>query len=285
MVKLLTAITFLACVFNYEFAAGQIKEPRVDPKWVEEVAPYRIAGNLYFVGTKDLCCYLITTPQGHCLINTGVASSYDVIRRNIIQLGFRIEDLKILLCSQAHYDHLGAMAAIKQASGARMLIEEHDAKVLSDGGSSDYEMGKYGMTFEPVKVDSILHDGDIISLGGTSLKLLHHGGHTKGSSSFVFTVADSARQYRVLIANMPTVIMDGKIQDVKNYPAMAADYKHTFKSLKRQRFDLWFAAHDSQCHINTKHKAGAPYNPEAFRDPDGFTQELKELEADFKTHL
>jgi metallo-beta-lactamase class B len=285
MAKFLAAITFLACVFSYEIAAGQIKEPRIDPKWVEEVAPFRIAGNLYYVGTKDVCCYLITTPQGNVLINTGVASSFDVIRRNISQLGFRIEDLKILLCSQAHYDHLGGMAAMKKASGAKFWVEEHDAQVVSDGGSSDYEMGKHGMTFEPIKVDSLLHDGAVISLGGTGIKLLHHGGHTKGSSSFIFTVADSARQYRVLIANMPSVIVDGKIKDVKNYHEMEADYRHTFQSLKEQRFDLWFAAHDSQCHINTKHRPGDPYNPEAFRDPKGFAKELKELEADFRSHL
>ena len=263
-------------------ARAQVKEPRIDEKWIKEVAPYRIAGNLYFVGTQDLGCYLVTTPKGHVLINTGVASSFETIAKNISKLGFKATDIKILLCSQAHYDHMGAMAAMKQLSGARFCVEEHDAQVVRDGGVSDYEMGKYGRTFAPVQPDELLHDESIVKLGAVSIKVLHHPGHTKGSCSFLFTVTDSAKSYRVLIANMPTVIVESKLHEVKSYPNMIADYKKTFKSLKEQKFDLWFAAHDSQCQINTKHKAGDAYNPEAFRDQKGFDEQVAELEKEFR---
>src|SRR4029078_2426859 len=126
--------------------------------------PFRIAGNLYYVGTYDLACYLITTTKGNILINTGLASSASQIKNNIEKLGFKVSDTKILLTTQAHYDHMGAMAAIKQSTGAQMMVDEKDAEVLPSGGNSDYELGHYGTAFKPVKPDRLLLDGDPIRL-------------------------------------------------------------------------------------------------------------------------
>ena len=166
--------------------AQKVHEPKTDSNWVKPYPPFRIAGNLYYVGTYDLACYLITTTQGNILINTGLAASAAQIKNNIEALGFRFADTKILLITHAHYDHTGAMAAIKKSTGAQLMVDEKDADVLATGGSSDYELGKYGATFEYVKADRLLHNNDTIKLGNMQLVMLHHPGHTKGSCSFLF---------------------------------------------------------------------------------------------------
>src|SRR5258706_1811822 len=131
--------------------AQKVHEPKTDSNWVKPYPPFRIAGNLYYVGTYDLACYLVTTTQGNILINTELAASAAQIKNNIEALGFRVADTKILLITHAHYDHTGAMAAIKKSTGAQLMVDEKDADVLETDGSSDYELGRDGTTFEPVK--------------------------------------------------------------------------------------------------------------------------------------
>lgn len=258
--------------------AQKFKEPFLKDEWVQDYAPFRIAGNLYYVGSNDLGCYLITTPQGHILINTGVASSADMLQKHMAQLGFNLKDVRILLTTQVHYDHVGAFAELKRRTHAQIMVQEADAAVLADGGKSDYYFHDMAPVFEPVKPDRILHDGDVVELGGARLQLLHHPGHTKGSCSFVLDVADGRHTYRVLIANMPSVIVEENVDEVVSYPGMAADYDYTFASLKKQHFDLWVASHASQFNMHQKHKPGDKYNPEAFRDDAGFRQSVAELE-------
>ena len=133
-------------------------------EWSKPYPPFRIAGNLYYIGTYDLGCYLITTSQGNILINTGLAASAPQIKNNIEKLGFKLSDTKILLTTQAHYDHLGAMAAIKKMTGAKVMADEGDASVMADGGSSDYAMGGHGSIYALLAADSLLHDGDTHSV-------------------------------------------------------------------------------------------------------------------------
>src|SRR5882724_2735575 len=150
------AMALLICL---QTTAQKINEPQnTDPQWSQPYPPFRIVGNVYYVGTYDLACYLIVTTKGSILINTGLAASGTMIKSNIEALGFKLSDVKILLTTQAHYDHVGAMAAIKKQTGAEMWADEKDAGVITDGGSSDYELGKDGVTFEPIKVDRRLKD-------------------------------------------------------------------------------------------------------------------------------
>src|SRR6185437_13911358 len=121
--------------------AQKLFVPNFDTTWVKDQEPFRIAGNLYYVGSYELCSYLITTPKGHILINTGIPGSDSMIRRHVEALGFKFTDIRILLTNQAHYDHVGAMAAIKKATHARLMIEEKDIPVMTDGGSSDFDLG------------------------------------------------------------------------------------------------------------------------------------------------
>lgn len=264
---------------------AQVHEPSQNGDWLKPYPPFRIVGNLYHVGTYDLASYLITTDEGNILINTGLASSAPLIKDNIEKLGFKFSDIKILLLTHAHFDHVGAMMEIKKQTGAVLMVDAKDAEVLADGGSSDYELGHYGKTFEPVKANRLLYDGDTISLGNMQLVTLHHPGHTKGACSFLFTVKDSSRSYRVLIANMPSIITSKRFADIIDYPGIANDYAYTLHSLKHLHFDIWLASHASQFQMHAKHQPGDGYNPAAFIDQSGYDAELKTLQHDYEEKI
>lgn len=237
------------------------------------------------MGTYDLGCYLITTSKGNILINTGLASSGAQIKSNIEALGFRLADTKLLLTTQAHYDHLGAMATIKKWTGAKFWVNTPDATVVADGGASDYAFGTGTPSFEPVKVDSLLKNGDTIRLGDATLVLLSHPGHTKGSCSYLLQTKDAKRGYTVLVANLPGIVIEKKFEEVHSYPGIAADYAATFRSLKSLRFDLWVASHASQFELHKKRKPGGAYRPAAFSDLAGFNAAVAELEKAYEEHL
>lgn len=260
----------------------QVKEPNPIPTdWERPYTPFRIVGNLYYVGTYDLACYLITTPQGHVLINTGVASSAKQIEHNIRSLGFKMSDLKVLLTTQAHYDHLGAMAQIKKITSALLMANEADKPAIEDGGKSDYAFGGDVATFQPVKVGRILKDGDSVRCGNQTIQMLHHPGHTKGSCSFLFSVKDGSKTYRVLIANMPSIVIEGKLDSVAGYSSISKDYAYTFDAMKSLTFDIWLASHASQFKLHSKRKPGDEYNPAAFVDRAGYDALLSDLQLEY----
>ena len=166
-----------------------------------------------------------------------------------------------MLTTQAHFDHLGALAAIKKETGAQFWIDAADAQVAKDGGSSDYELSRLGVSFAPIAPDRLLKDKDVIALGDTRLVLLHHPGHTKGSCSYLLDVKDSSRTYKVLIANIPTIITERRFAEVKEYPSIREDYAYTLNAMKHLEFDIWVASHASQFNLHKKHIPGDPYNP------------------------
>ena len=274
-------LVFLLACSSLSSIGQTVQEPKdLSEEWYRPYAPFRIVGNLYYVGTYDLACYLIVTEKGNILINTGLASSAEIISANIRTLGFKLSDTEILLTTQAHYDHVGAMANIKKTSGAKMWVNERDADVMKDGGSSDYALGTGVATYAPVTPDKLLKDGDIITLGTTKLKLLAHPGHTKGSSSYLFETKDNKRTYKVLIANIPTIVTSKRFDEVSGYPEIAKDYTQTLKAMKNLKFDIWVASHASQFELHRKHQAGTTYNPNAFMDRKGYDETLSEIEQE-----
>jgi len=279
--KKISLLISLICLGLGVFAQKVVQPAITDPNWSRPYPPFQIAGNLYYVGTYDLACYLITTSQGNILINTGIADSAPVIKANIEALGFKFKDIKILLTTQAHFDHMGAMAAIKKLTGAKMMVDAGDVGVVTDGGRSDYSLSGDVSTYVPVKVDRILHNDDVIKLGNMRLIMLHHPGHTKGSCSFLFDVKDQKRSYRVLIANLPTIVTDRKFSDIPSYPNIAQDYAYTLNAMKKLSFDIWLASHASQFELQRKHKPGAGYNPDAFIDRKGYDSEINDLQNEF----
>lgn len=259
--------------------------PYYDPTWSKPYEPFRIAGNVYYVGTHDLACYLIATPQGHILINSGLAESAAMIRKSVETLGFKFSDINILLTTQAHYDHVAGLAQIQQETGAKMMVNDADAQVLADGGSSDFIFGGKGSTFAPVKADRLLHDGDTVQLGGTKLLVLHHPGHTKGSTSFMLDVKDEKRSWKVLIVNIPSILSQTRISGMPAYPNVGKDYDYTLKSLRKLQFDLWVASHASQFGLHDKRKEGDAYRPEIFNDRPAFEASINSVQLDYNKRL
>lgn len=278
--KKIALILMLAFAFLYK--AQVVSEPKNNPEeWSKLYDPFRIAGNLYYVGTYDLASYLIITDKGNILINTGLADSLPTIKNNIKKLGFNYKDIKILTLTQAHFDHMGAMADIKKETAAKLYVDAKDAEELKSGGKTDYELGKYGVTFKPVKPDFLLQNNDKIKLGNTTLTLLHHPGHTKGSCSFLFETKDQNQTYKVLIANLPSIIIDGTFSEVKKYPSIQNDYAETLKAMKNINFDLWVASHASQFDLHKKRKEGDSYDPQLFMDKENYFKKLQNLEQDY----
>ena len=146
-----------------------------DPTWLEPFPPFRIADNLYYVGSKGLANYLITTPQGHILINSDLEANVPLIRASIEKLGFKFSDIKILLINQGHWDHDAGSAAIKKLTGAQYMVMDADVSVVESGGKTDFHYGNDPSThYPPVKVDRILHDGDRVTLGGSGADRASH---------------------------------------------------------------------------------------------------------------
>jgi metallo-beta-lactamase class B len=251
--------------------------------WTRPFPPFRIIGNIYWVGSYDLSTYLITTPEGNILINTGVGDTAQQIAKSVEQLGFKLADTRILTSTHGHFDHVAGMAALKRLTGARLIVSEPDKPLLESGGKADFRFGSTpGAQFEPVTVDSTFKDGDSITLGGTTLVAHIHAGHTKGATSFTTTVQDGGKSYRVIIANMGSINPGVTLGGMPGYPGIAQDYAKTFLAQKDMKIDVWLASHASQFRLHDKYKPGDPYNPERFVDPQGYLAAVQRLE---KTYL
>jgi metallo-beta-lactamase class B len=254
-----------------------------NPDWTRPFPPFRIIGNIYWVGSYDLSTYLITTPQGNILINTGVGDTAKQIKASVEQLGFKLTDTKILTATHGHFDHVAGLAELKRMTGARLVASEGDKELLESGGKADFRFGDSpGARFEPVKVDQVFKDNDTISLGGTVLTTHHHPGHTKGATSFTANVQEAGKTYRVIIANMGSINPGVTVSGMAKYPGIAQDYARTFRAQKDMSIDIWLASHASQFKMHDKYKPGDAFNPDRFVDPAGFRAAVQQLE---KTYL
>src|SRR5436190_19567516 len=239
------------------FALASPSLAQSDPNWTRPFPPFRIVGNLYWVGSYDLATYLITTPQGHILINTGVGDTAKQIKASVERPGFNLADTKILTATHGHFDHVAGMAELKRMTGARLIVSEEDKELLESGGKADFRFGDTpGARFEPVKVDDTFKDSDPISLGGTVLTVHHHPGHTKGATSFTLNVQDSGKTYRVVIANMASINPGVTVSGMPTYPLIGVDYAQTFISQKDMKIDVWLASHAGQFRMHDKYKPG-----------------------------
>ena len=243
------------------------------PEWSKPVAPFHIAGPVYFVGTEELGCYLLKGREGDILINTGLADSPPLILASLKQLGVELKDIKILLTNQAHLDHVGGFAEMQRLTGAKVWATAGDAPLMESGGAAD----PAGLgTYAPVKVDRVLKDGEGLALGELRLRVIATPGHTPGSVSYELTYTDGGRARTLLFVNLPTVVMPLKSP---KYPAIVADLRGSFVRLKKLRPDIWVAAHVSQCGLAEKAKAGR------FEDPAGYAKAVADCEADFEAKV
>ena len=256
---------------------GALPEFEMPPAWVTNHEPFRIVGNLYGVGGQDLAVYFIPSDAGHILINTAAQGSIKHISANIESLGFSLNDVKILLSMQSHFDHTADLAKIRELTGAKMYATKKDAPILEDGGFSDPHFGGLE-TFRPITVDKIVEDGELIEVGSTRLKVHYHPGHTEGSSSYSMEIQENGKTYKVLIANLGTINPGKRMILDPTYPGVAEDFNYTYNNQKNIEVDIWVAAHKSQYGFDKKYRRGQPYNPETFVDPEGFIDAIEKLE-------
>jgi metallo-beta-lactamase class B len=258
------------------------------PDWTEPFPPFKIAGNLYYVGSKGLASYLITTPQGHILINSDLPENVPLIRASMERLGFRFSDLKILLISHAHWDHDAASDTIKQLTGAQYQVMDGDVSVVETGGKTDFQYGSSaGSPYRPTKVDRVLHDGDEVRLGGTVLVAHLTPGHTKGCTTWTMKVEEGGRSYHVVIVGSPNVNPGYRLVENNAYPRIAADYETMFRVLKSLPCDIFLGAHGGYFDLEAKYarlKEGAAA-PGPFVDPDGYRKFVAEREQAFEAEL
>ena len=255
-----------------------------NPNWTRPFPGHRVIANLYAVGTYDLGVFLITTGDGHILINTGLEDSTSLIRENVESLGFRLEDVEILLTMQAHWDHTAAMAEIREIADAQVWATAGDARVLEDGGFSDAHFGGR-QSFRPVSVDRIITDGEVIELGEIRLTVHEHPGHTEGSSSYTMQVSENGRNYNVAIANMGTINAGKRLVVDPTYPGVAEDFARTYASQKAMAVDVWVSAHGGQYGLHEKYEPGQAYSPETFVAPAGFLAAVEALEGAYLEQL
>ena len=219
--------------------------------WTTPLHAHRVVANLYAVGTMDLGMYLVVTDAGHILINTGVHQSDVLVRDNLASLGFELEDVKILLSTQSHWDHTGALAEIKRQTGARLWATRRDAPVLRDGGYSDPQFGG-GEMFEPVEVDELVVEG---------------------------------RELDVAIVNMGTVNPGKRLLVDPTYPGVNDDFAETFAKQKDMNPDVWVAAHGSHYAVHDKYHPGQEYQATTFADRSGFQIAVAAMEKMYLDYL
>lgn len=258
--------------------------PAQRENWTRSFPGHRVIGNLYAVGTYDLGCFLITSDDGHILINTGIDGSLEQITENVESLGFKMDDLKILLTMQAHWDHTLELAQINKQTGAEMWATAGDKPMLEDGGFSDPLFGGK-VSFPPVKVDRVIEDGEVIELGETRLTVVETPGHTVGSVSYTMKVSEAGRVYDVAIANMGSINPGTRLAVDPTYEGMAEDFAETFRKQKALPVDIWVAGHASQYNLHDKYRPGQAYSPDTFVDPEGYKAAVERYEKVYLEQL
>ncbi|HXA64388.1 MAG TPA: subclass B3 metallo-beta-lactamase [Bryobacteraceae bacterium] len=254
--------------------------------WGQPFPPHRVIGNVYYVGTKGLASYLITTPQGSIFINSSLESSVPLNRASVEKLGFRFQDVKILLISHAHFDHCAGSFLVKELTGAKYMVMQQDVAEVESGGKDDFQYGKTPDTlFKTVKVDRVLHDGDQVTLGDAVLTARLTPGHTKGCTTWTMKARDGGKVYDVVIVGSPNVNAGYKLVNNALYPRIADDYARMFRVLKSLPCDVFLGAHGNYYGLEEKFarlgKGGA--NP--FIDPDGYKRYVDEREKTFRSEL
>jgi len=243
--------------------------------WDDPFPPHRIADHLYYVGSKGLSSYLITTSEGHILINSSFDRTVPLIRASVEKLGYKFSDVKILLGSHAHNDHMEGNALVKELTGAQVYVMRGDDQVVENGGKGQY---LYTAKWKPCKVNRVLKDGDTVALGEAVLTAHLTPGHTRGCTTWTMQVKDAGKPLDVVIVGSVNVNPGFQLVNNKEYPEMADDYARTFRVMKALHCDIFLGAHGSYYGMEAKYKrlkAGAA-NP--FVDPGGYRAYIEERE-------
>jgi metallo-beta-lactamase class B len=266
----------LAAVFGLMAApAGEAADHPAS--WSRPAAPFRILGNVYYVGTEGLSAFLVTGPAGHVLIDGGLPSSAPMIAANITRLGFRPRDVKYLLINHAHFDHAGGLAELKRLTGAQLLASAGDKPDLEAGRT----LGRPELDgFPPVKVDRVIADGEQVRVGPVALTAMLTPGHTKGATSWT-TTADGRR---VIFASSVTVAGQ-KLVGNPDYPNAVADFRRTFARLRATQADVFVNFHAEGFDAARKLARSRAGDAAAFVDPGELARQVAAAERAFNTEL
>jgi metallo-beta-lactamase class B len=275
--------SFFAAVILF---AAVLPASAVDPTWTRQLPPFRIAGNLYYVGSEELGSFLIVTPEGDILINSNLASSPAQIKHSVEALGFHFSDIKILLISHAHSDHCSGSAEILRMTHAKYEVMDADVRSVESGGRTDFRFGAdKSMWFPPAHVDRVLHDGDRISLGGTTLVAHLTAGHTPGTVTYTFDESEAGKKLYVVIVGSPSVLESYKLVHNPAYPNIASDYRHQFAVLKSLPCDIFLGSHGSFFDLMQKYARFKQGDRNVFIDPAGYAAFVTEREHEFEADL
>ena len=276
-----TLLCFAACLWSATAAA-------LSPESIaknQPVAPFRIAGDIYYVGASDVTSYLIVTPEGMLLLDGGFAETAPMIEANIAALGFRLKDVKVLLNGHAHPDHAGGLAKLKADSGAEFEAMAQEVRPLEHAGQGTFYRGDRHL-FDSIRVDRVLHDGDTVSLGGVTLTAHLTAGHTPGCTTWTTDVSDGGKSYPVVFACQTT--LPDKISGNPLYPDAARDFARSFRILAGLPCEVFLAEHGSSFDLSGKLarlRAAKPGDPNPFIDPHGYRDFVAQSRRAFETQL
>jgi metallo-beta-lactamase class B len=241
-------------------------------KWEEPTEPVRIAGPVHFVGTTGLGAYLLATADGHVLLNTGMPSSGPMIVESIAKLGFKVKDVKVIITGHAHVDHVGALAYVKEQTGAAVAVMREDVKAVEDGGKDDFHYGRDWkvMGFPPCKVDRVLRDKDTIKLGDVTLTAHHTPGHTRGATTWVASVVADGKPLVVAWPDGGGINPGYRLANDPSYPGIADDYRRTHHFWEMLKPDVFLQAHTEAFDFAEKRKLAKAEGVAAWRNAEEY---------------
>ena len=251
--------------------------------WYEPFPAHKVIGNVYYVGSKDLATFLITTPEGHILINSGFERTVPLIQKSVESLGFKMTDVKILLASHAHSDHVAGHALLQKVTGAKVFVMRGDDQVIASGGKGQYLYTT--SRWDPCKVDRVLEDRDEVKLGGVTLVARLTPGHTRGCTTWTWRVEDGGKKYDVVVIGSPNVNPGFQLVCNQDYPEIAADFAKTFEVLKSLPCDVFLGAHGSYYGMVERYDLLRKGQSNAFVNPEGYKTYVAQKERAFRKTL
>jgi len=268
-------------------APSSVWVKRLFDSWRGPVPPQHLVGNIYYVGASGVSSFLITTPAGHLLLDTGFDDTVPLIQHSVEQLGFRVTDIKFILSSHAHIDHVGGHARMQKLTGAQIVMSAADARTLASGGADDFiPWPKETILYAPAKADRIVADGERVVLGGVALTAHLTPGHTRGATTWTMDVADGGVTRHVVFFSSASINDGTRLIANPRYPDLVRDFEATFATLRALPCDIFFAPHGGQFAMAQKFAAlehAGPVNP--FVDPDGWKRLIAGAEKAFRDQL